>query len=176
MTHVNAKGINVSNPLDMIQEVEGNTLLDFLSGLHYVVDELVVVRKDGAGLIVEADPYGWIGVALTPLDDELQLLGQMCVSYEAVVGSYDPMTDGKRSHRSAATQVIEAYRLRNCLNGLDIEWRARGRFGVTISASSFHRANFEKSENECGEVSAKTPTGVYVFSSNGHEVSLNLWL
>jgi hypothetical protein len=128
---------------------------------------------------VEADPYGWIGVALTPLDDELQLLGQMCVSYEAVVGSYDPMTDGKRSHRSAATQVIEAYELRNWLNKMNVEWQPSGRFGVVISSLSFYLADFEvTATNSFGEVSARTPVGSYAFtpSEDGEKVTLDLWL
>jgi len=167
--------MTVSN---LIVRAAGNSLLEFLSGRPYLVDDLVVVRKEGEGLVVEADPYGRVGVTVTPLDDKLQLLAEMCASYEAIVGSYDPMTEGKLSHRSAATQAIQAYKLRNCLNELDIEWRSQGRFGVVISPLSFYLADFEVAENEEGEVSAKTPVGVFVFDYNPdrEEVTLNLWL
>jgi len=165
----------VSNELNRIEKEKDNTLFDFLSGLPYAVDGIVLVRKAGPGLIVEADPYGWVGVALTPLDDQLNLLGEMCASYEAIVGSY---THGKLSHISAATQAIDAYRLRNCLNEKDVEWRPKGRFGVTISSLSFYLADFEVNENQEGELSARTPAGVYVFTPSGdnEEVTLNLWL
>lgn len=176
--HVDTKGIIVSNELKLIEEAKNNSLLELLSGLPYVVWDVMVVRKQGTDLVVEADPYGWVGVAATPLDNELELLGQMCNSYEAIVGSYDPMTQGKRSHVSAAGQAIEAFLLRSHLDGLDIEWRPSGRFGVVISSLSFHLADLEVSSNAWGETSAKTPVGVYTFtpSGDGEEVTLSLWL
>lgn len=66
----------------MIEEAKDNSLLEFLSGLPYVVCDLVVVRKAGSSLEIEADPYGWLIVA-TPLDDELDALVRLSVDYES---------------------------------------------------------------------------------------------
>ena len=71
--HVNTKGITVSNELDLIKDAEKNSLVEFLSGLAYAVCGLVVVRKAGSKLEVEADPFNWL-VAATPLNDELDLI------------------------------------------------------------------------------------------------------
>lgn len=72
----------MSNELNLIQEAEGNSLFEFLGGLPYTVCGLVVVRKAGSSLEIEADPWGWL-VAVTPLDDELDALIRLCVAYEA---------------------------------------------------------------------------------------------
>lgn len=178
LPEIDLRAIEANNELNMIKEAANNTLLEFLSGLPYVVADLVIVRKEGAGFVVEADPYNWVGVAATPLDDELDLLGQMCETYEEIVGSLDRLTNGKLTHISAATQAIEVYELRNHLNKLDVEWRPSGRLGTTISSLSFFLADFEIVSNEYDEVSARTPVGLYVFTPSGdnEEVTLDLWL
>jgi len=174
--HVNTKGIVVSNELDMIQEAKDNTLFDFLSGLPYAVEGIVLVRKAGPGLVIEADPYGWIGVAMTPLDDHLQLLGLLCASYEAVVGTRDHSFAGVVSHLSASNQAIEAYRLRHYLDQLDVKWSSNGDFDARMELADYETAGFKTITTEDGEVSAQTPVGVYCLTRTGQTCILDLWL
>lgn len=154
--HVNTKGIIVSNELKKIEDAAQNTLFEFLSGLAYAVLDLVVVRKEGAELIVEADPYGWLA-AVTPLNDQIDLLADMCADYERVVGCYDPTTGGKMDHLGAATLAVDAYNLKNCLLVLDVEYTDRN-FGVDLSAEAFAESPFSWGSDQ---ESILTPVGSY---------------
>lgn len=144
--HVNTKGIIVNNELKKIQEAEQNSLFEFLAGLSYSVCGLVVVRKSGAAIDVEADPWGWL-VAATPLNDELDLLADMCKSYESVVGCYDPTTGGKMDHLRAATLVVDAYKLKKHLLDLGLEYTGSG-FVVRLSPEAFAQSPFSWADDE----------------------------
>lgn len=145
--HVNTKGITVSNELEMIKEAESNSLVEFLSGLAYVVADLVVVRKEGAGLTIEADPYNWVGVAVTPLDDELDLLADMCQNYQSVVGKPDHSFVGTTSHLSACLQAVEVYNLKKHLLDLGLEYTGSG-FVVRLSPDAFSMSPFSWADDE----------------------------